>query len=128
MFLEKLISEMAEFGRIFWTADKLQQKLKTNKRVKERSSVEESVVFTFPYQTNGNHATKPSTVGHVILRTVLGRYLQFQWNCKQLQVEVRNSMPNYEIYFPIFSETVHTNLKIFSQNGLRKCRERLIGC
>ena len=27
---------------------------------------EESVVFTFPYQTNGNHATELSTVGHVI--------------------------------------------------------------
>ena len=23
-------------------------------------------IFTFPYQANGNHATKPSTVGHVI--------------------------------------------------------------
>ena len=28
--------------------------------------MEESVVFTFPYQANGNHATEPSTVGHVI--------------------------------------------------------------
>ena len=23
-------------------------------------------IFTFPYQANGNHATEPSTVGHVI--------------------------------------------------------------
>ena len=30
---------------------------------------EESVIFTFPYQTNGNHAMELSTVGHVILRT-----------------------------------------------------------
>ena len=29
-------------------------------------SVEESVVFTFPYQINGSHATEPSTVGFVI--------------------------------------------------------------
>ena len=28
--------------------------------------MEESVVFTFPYQTNGNHATEPKTVGHII--------------------------------------------------------------
>ena len=28
--------------------------------------MEESVVFTFPYQGNGNNATEPSTVGHVI--------------------------------------------------------------
>ena len=26
----------------------------------------ESVVFTFPYQSNGNHATELSTAGHVI--------------------------------------------------------------
>ena len=38
---------------------------------------EESVVFTFPYQTNGNHATELSTVGHVILRTALKRYFRF---------------------------------------------------
>ena len=58
-------------------------------------SVEESVVFTLPYQTNGNHATEPSTVGHVILRTALERYFRFHWNCKQLCVQVRNSMPNF---------------------------------
>ena len=36
--------------------------------IKEKSDVlvEESVVFTFPYQANGNHATEPSIVGHVI--------------------------------------------------------------
>ena len=28
--------------------------------------VEESVMFTFPFQANGSHATEPSTVGHVI--------------------------------------------------------------
>ena len=28
--------------------------------------MEESVVFTFSYQTNGNPATEPSTGGHVI--------------------------------------------------------------
>ena len=38
---------------------------------------EESVVFTFPYQTNGNHAMELSTVGHVILRMTLKRYFRF---------------------------------------------------
>ena len=28
--------------------------------------MEESVAFTFPYQTSGNHATEPSVVGHTI--------------------------------------------------------------
>ena len=45
--------------------------------IKEKSFVKESVVFTFPYQTNENHATKPSTVGHVILGTALERYFRF---------------------------------------------------
>ena len=39
--------------------------------------MEESVVFTFHYQTNGNHGMEPSTVGHVVLRTTLERYFQF---------------------------------------------------
>ena len=29
-------------------------------------------------------------------------------------------MPNCEIYFPIFSETIHTNLIIFSQHDFGK--------
>ena len=32
------------------------------KRIEKRSFVEDSVVFTFPYQTNGNHVTELSTV------------------------------------------------------------------
>ena len=48
------------------------------------------------------------------LRTALEKYFRFQRNCKQLQLEARNSMANCEIYFPIFSETIYTILKIFS--------------
>ena len=77
--------------------------------------MEESVVFTFPYQTNRNHIKERSTVGHVFLRTALKSFFQFHLNCKQIQVEARNSMPNCEIYVPIFSEIIQTNLKIFSQ-------------
>ena len=39
--------------------------------------MEESVVFTFSYQANGNHSTESSTAGHVILRTTRERYFQF---------------------------------------------------
>ena len=56
------------------------------------------------------------------LRTALEKYFRFQWNCKQLRIETKNSMANSEIYFPIFSETMHTILKIISQHDLRKVR------
>ena len=42
--------------------------IEENQPIKEKSFVlvEESVQFTFPYEANGNHATEPSTVDHVI--------------------------------------------------------------
>ena len=60
---------------------------KISQTFEDKSFVEEAIVFTFPYQTNGNHATEPSTVGNVILRTALERYLQifrlvFQFSLK----------------------------------------------
>ena len=59
-------------------------------------------------------------------RTALEKYFWFQWNCKETTVEARSSIANCGIYFPIFSDTIHTILKIFSQHGLRKCRWRLL--
>ena len=56
------------------------------------------------------------------LRTSLEKYFRFQWNCKQLRIEARNSMANSKIYFPIFSEAVHIILKIISQHDLREVR------
>ena len=62
------------------------------------------------------------------LRTALEKYFRFQGNYKQiaginkLQVEARSSIAICKIYFPIFSETIHTILKIFLQHGLRKSR------
>ena len=56
------------------------------------------------------------------LRTALKKYFRFQWSCKQLRMEARKSMVNSDIYFAIFSETIHTILKIFSQRDLRKVR------
>ena len=56
------------------------------------------------------------------LRTALEKYFRFQWNCKQLWIEASNFMANSEIYFPIFSETIHTILKIFPRHDLRQVR------
>ena len=56
------------------------------------------------------------------LRTALKKYFRFQWNCEQLRIEARNSMANSEFYSPIFSETIHTIVKIFSRHDLRKVR------
>ena len=57
------------------------------------------------------------------LRMALEKYFRFQWNYKQLRIEARNSMDNSDIFFPIFSETLHIILKIFSQHDdLRKVR------
>ena len=60
------------------------------------------------------------------LRTALEKYFRFHWNCKQLRIEARNNMEYFEICFPIFSETIHTILKIFSQHDLMKVRWRLL--
>ena len=37
----------------------LSNKLQQNEPIKEKSFVEESVLFTFSHQTNGNHVTEP---------------------------------------------------------------------
>ena len=60
------------------------------------------------------------------LRMALEKYFRFQGICKQLWIEARNSMANCDIYFPIFSGTIYTILKIFSQHDLRKFRYRLL--
>ena len=39
---------------------------KKKEPIKEKSFVDESALFTFPHQTNGNHITETQTVGHVI--------------------------------------------------------------
>ena len=62
--------------------------------------MEESVVFIFLYKTNRNYATK--------------KYFLVPWNCKQIRDGARNSMSNQEIYFSLFSKTMHTILSIFT--------------
>ena len=60
------------------------------------------------------------------LKPVLEMYFQFHWNCKQIRDKARKNMSYCEIYFLIFSHTTHTILKIISQHGLWKCRQRLL--
>ena len=127
---EKHLRKICCLDRIFWRADRFLHIQKKNKPIK-KSFVEESVAFTFLYQTNENHATEPSKVGHVILRTALERYFRFHCNCKQLLVEARNSMPNCEIYFSIFSETIIKIWKYFHSMVLEVQVEvavKKIGC
>ena len=88
--------------------------------MKKRSFMEKSIIFTFPYQTNGNQATELLEVGHVISEWHRKSTFDFTENWKQLQVEARSRMSNFEICFLLFSVTIQTILKIFSQHGLRK--------
>ena len=82
----------------------------------------EGISLYLSYQTNGNYATVPQIVGHVIWELHWKSTFSFSEIVNKLRVEVRSSITNCEIYFPIFSEAMHTILKIFSQDGLRKCR------
>ena len=75
--------------------------------------MEESVIFTFPYETKRNHVTEPSAVGHVISERHWKKTFNFIENCKQIQIEARNSMPNCDIYFQVYSETIQTFWKYF---------------
>ena len=108
---------------------------KKNEPIKEKSFVEESVLFIFPHQTNGNgnHVPEPEAVGHVISERHGKSTFDFS-EIEQLRIEARNSMANSDIYFPIFSETIHTILKIFSQHDLTKVSRQVkvtvkkIGC
>ena len=87
--------------------------------------MEESIAFTFPYQTNGSHATERSTVCHVIserhwkstfdLTEIVNNYVLKQGAVSQIVRFV--SQFSLKLYI-----TIHTILRIFSHNGLRKCR------
>ena len=79
---------------------------KKNQPIKEKSFAEQTTVFTFVYRSNGNHSTDLSTVGQVISE----RHWKFS--------EIVNNYGLKRDYFPLFSRTTHTILKIFSQHSL----------
>ena len=66
--------------------------------------MEESVVFTFPYQTNGNRATEPSTVGRVIL--------EWHWKCTFDFIEIVNN-------YGLKQGTVCQTVRFISQLSLK---------
>ena len=119
------IKKICCLGWIFWTADRLQQIANKVSQLRRSPSWRISrIYFSLSNKwkpCNGAIKSRPRN-----LRMALEKYFRFHWNCKQLRVEARNSMSNCEIYFPIFSETIHTIVKIFSEHGLWKCRERLL--
>ena len=114
-----------------WIADRLQKIQKKNQPIKKKFFVEESVIFTFPYETKRNHVTEPSAVGHVISERHWKKTFNFIENCKQIQIEARNSMPNCGIYFQVYSETIQTFENIFiawSQELQIEVTVKKIGC
>ena len=84
----------------------------------------EQVVPITRSQPNGNHATELSTFGHV--NSELRWKGTFNLNCKQLRIEATNTLSQFEICFPPFSETTHTILKKISQRILMQCRQQLL--
>ena len=90
------------------------------KLVNQKEALRGGISRIYPsFQTNGNHITELSTFGQVISERHWKGTFDFT-NYKQLRAEVRNSMPNFEIYSPLFSEGIHTILKIFSQHGFKE--------
>ena len=69
-------------------------------------------IICISYQTNGNHAIEPKTVGHIISERHWKSTFDFSEIYKLRVEEARSSITNCEIYSPIFSETIHTILKI----------------
>lgn len=68
------------------------------KNAGDKKSVEHTPSFSrhkWCHKTNNNRSPN--------LRISSDRYFQFHWICKQQWVEVRNSVPNWEVYFPFRS-------------------------
>ena len=64
-------------------------------------------LFTFPDQTNGNHATQPSTVSYIISEQHWKSTFDFTEIVSNFRLNEKEQKSNCEIYFPIFSETIY---------------------
>ena len=82
------------------------------------------IYFSMSNEWKPYHGTINSR--HVISERHWKSTFDFSGIVNKLRVEARSSIANCEIYFPIFSQTMHTILKIFSRHGLRKRRLRLL--
>ena len=98
----------------------MQQIKKKNEPIKEKFFLEESVVFTFPHQTNGNYVTESKTVGHVISERHWESTFDVGEIVNNYGLERGTAWKILRFILPIFSETINTILKIFSQHDFRK--------
>ena len=80
---------LPKYMKKYTDSSKYKRKIKL---IKKKSFMEELLAFTFPCQTNRNHATRAIKSQPHNLRLPLEKYFRFHWNCKQLRVEARNSM------------------------------------
>ena len=65
------------------------------------------IILTFPYQTNGNHATESSTVGDVISEQHWTSTFDIL-SSRQIAADIKKNLANQGN-----SETVRTSLKMF---------------
>ena len=68
----------------------------------KKSFMEESVLFNFPFQTYGNHASDLLIFGHVISERHWQDTFDFTEIINNFGLK-RRSVLNCEIYFPLFS-------------------------
>ena len=97
----RLRNKICCLGRIFWTKDKLQQ---MQKKIAKRENFLHGGIS--PIYLSLSNKWKPC---HRAInsrtrnfRTAQEKYFQFQWSCKQLRIEVRKSITNFEILFLSF--------------------------
>ena len=113
--------KIACLRRIFWTAHRLQnieQKLANQGEVL-RWGISCIYLSLWNKWETCHRAINSQLIN---LKTTLEKYFWFHWNCKQLRVAASNSMSNFVIYFPLFSETIHASLKKRLQLCLCWCR------
>ena len=99
------------FWQNVWNGRQIEAVIEEKSPIKENSFVEESVIFTLPYQTNRNHARELSTVGHVISERHWKSTFDFTEIVNNSRLKQGTVCQICEIYFPLFSETIHTNFK-----------------
>ena len=80
----------------------------------QREVLRRGISLYLSYQTNWNHATEPQTLCHVISEPHWKSNFDFSEIVNKLRIEARSRIANCEIYFPIFSETIHFAFKEIS--------------
>ena len=110
---QKDVGNCCCLGRTFGRAARLQPIYKKNNQQMKKSFMEESVLFNFPFQTYGNHASDLLIFGHVISERHWQDTFDFTEIINTFGLK-RRSVLNCEICFPLFSETISTIFKNIS--------------